>query len=131
MELETFNFPNHTFRIRFPEDQASVKFGRGYTFTAAPRGPSERVFTLNMMGLTAYLDENDLLEPDINPQRNFKTFYDFWNRHRTHKAFLYKLDGFGDVKVRFNKPVDFPTAIEGGSGVFPAFEIELIEDHIS
>lgn len=128
--MATFDFYHLAPVIKFPDDQARVKFGRRFTFVTDPIDAPERTFTLMMTGITWTTDAlgQAVVGPDL--KLCAKTLYDFYVTHRMHRSFDYDLPGFGVIKARFNRPVEFPSAIPGGFGVLPEFEIELIEARV-
>lgn len=125
--METFNYPYHKTSTRNPESSGRVQFGNSYVFTSEPVAPDQRVFRLDFSGLKYYLDQNDDVDPSINPELNMKSLIDFYGRHKLHKSFLYTHPVHGVVEVRFNAPLEEPTTRVGGSGVTEAFTVELIE----
>lgn len=125
--MATFDFPFHTCRIKFPDDQARVRFGRNFAFASDPVVPPQRTFVLKMSGLQWTTDATGQVIVGSDLQRDALTFYNFYLAHRLSKTFDYPVPGFPTVKARFNKPLDIPEAEKGGFGVIPEFEIELIE----
>lgn len=125
--MNTFDFYHLAPVIKFPDDQIRVKFGRNFTFTTDPLNPPERVFVLMMTGLRWSTNASGIAVNGPEAKICAKRFYDFYLSKRMHLSFDYDLPGFGVLKVRFNKPVELPSAIPGGTGVLPDFEVELIE----
>ena len=125
--METFNYPYHKTSTRNPESSGRIQFGNSYVFTSEPVAPDQRVFRLDFAGMKYYLDEHDAVEATTNSQFNMKSLIDFYGRHKLHKSFLYNHPVHGLKEVRFNIPLEEPTAREGGSGVTEAFTVELIE----
>lgn len=66
---------------------------------------------------------NILLQPEINAGR----LDDFYVRHKLSKKFIYDHPLYGDVAVRFNKPLILPKGYSDGGGVIEPFELEFLE----
>ena len=125
--MATFNFYHHAPEIEFPDDQARVRFGRNFVFATDPVVPIQRTFKLMMTGLTWTTNSAGIAIAGPDPKRCALTFYNFYTTHRLHQTFDYPVPGMSTVQARFNQPLKLPSALLGGSGVLPDFEIELIE----
>jgi hypothetical protein len=123
---DTFNFPFHTVAEEYPETGFGVQFGNSYEFRSAPTAPAQRSFKLSMMGLR-YITDGGNISRTASPTVNYLTFKDFYRDHQMHQSFFYVHETEGTLLVRFAEPVKFPTAVLGGTGLFPTFEVALLE----
>lgn len=123
--MATFDFPFHTLAEEFPDSGYGLKFGKSYEFRAAPDAPDQITYTLSMTGMRYYTNENGTFNRTINPQTNILTLWDFYVTHKMHLPFVYPHPVDGNLNVRFKAPLKRPTAIRGGKGIIPDFEIQL------
>lgn len=125
--METFDFPYFKYRTTYPQSAGSVQFGRGWVFTSKPDAPDQRTFTLQFAGLGYFFNSSGNVSPTVISDRNLRRFEEFYQRHNTHTAFLWTHPVWGELRVKFKKPLDIPYGLEDGGGHVEAFEIELIE----
>jgi hypothetical protein len=128
--MDTFNFPNHRFSTKYPDNGIRVQFGKSYTFAAAPDSPDQRTWVLKFAGFKYYLDGAGALDVTTNASRNnLGTLEAFYKEHGTWKSFTYPHPNpaVGAVAVRFDKPLEIPDGIAGGDGMVPEFDVTLIE----
>lgn len=124
---DTFDFPYHQVAEDNPLPGTSVSFGGAYQFNSGPTAPLQRMFTLTMRGMKVFTDSGGNIDATTSANRNIKAFYNFWQAHYLHVSFNYTHPLHGAMLVRFGQPLKLPTPIEGGSGVYPDFTIQLIE----
>lgn len=62
-------------------------------------------------------------QPEINAGR-LDAFYNF---HKLHKKFIFNHPIYGEIAVRFNKPLVLPKGNTNGSGSIEPFELEFLE----
>jgi phage-related protein len=127
MTLEVFDFPFHTQRTKYPDSSVRMQFGGGYEFAAKPQGPDQRTFVLNFTGMRYITASNGTIDLTSDPKKNYGKLEKFYQDHRTYKPFLYNHPVFGQLTVRFGRPLDGPKGTPGGFGVLEPFEIELRE----
>lgn len=72
---------------------------------------------------TTSVNLNIMKQPEINAGR----LDSFYNTHKLHKKFIFPHPIYGNMAVRFNKPLVLPKGIKDGGGALEAFELELIE----
>jgi hypothetical protein len=125
--MATFNFPFHKCRIKFPDDQARMRFGRNFVYASDPVIPLQRTFYLKLSGIQWTTDGTGAAIVGPVVTRDALTLYNFYLTHRLGVTFDYPVPGFTTVKARFSTPLELPEAEVGGTGVLPEFEIELIE----
>lgn len=124
--METFNFPVHTARHKFP-DGDRVRFGKGYSFAVEPERPLQRSFTLSFDSMQWTKDDEGVVVDTINPTMNILALSNFYDEHTTYKRFIYPHEVWGDLVVRFDAPFECPKSLPGGSGWTEPFEIVIIE----
>lgn len=126
--METFDFPFHITRTEYPDSGTRVQLGNSYIFTAPPQGPDQRTFILDFAAMKYFL--NNQWEPDetIEPKKNMLALEKFYQRHQTHKSFLYDHPVHGQVTVRFKSPLKPPKGLPGGDGATEGFSVELLEE---
>lgn len=126
--METFNFPYHHPTHSYPKGDG-FKFGRGYQFSAAPQEPVQRKFTLHFNTMIWFLNEDNTPDRVTEPEKNMQLLVDFYERHYTHKKFIYPHPTYGNITVKFDTdhPLEIPRSLKGGSGATDSFELVLIE----
>ena len=127
MALVTFDFPYHLFETVNPDTGFRGQFGGSYIFSAGPDSPDQRMFKLTFEAMKFYTDELDVLDATVYLETNMKRLIDFYQAHKLHISFIYPQPVYGDIEVKFNKPLPEPKGIKGGDGVIEGFEIELVE----
>lgn len=122
------NFPAKYFRFttQYPESGVRVQLGRSYQFDAPPEAPDQRIFTLKLLGMAYFVDENGL-DLATSTGRNLGVLEAFYNRHKTAKSFLLEHPLYGQVECKFNRPLAISEGIAGGDGLVADLEVELIE----
>lgn len=128
--METFTFHYHSPTTAYPESGDRMQFGGGYVFTAAPTAPDQRVITLAFASGTMRNYWDSVLEaPDIltDPERNFYALELFYQAHKMWKSFLYLHPQYGELTVRFNKPLTTPKVLPNKPGVLDGFSLEFLE----
>lgn len=123
---ETFNFPFHTSAEEFPATGYGVQFGNSYEFRSAPVAPPQRMWKLTMSGLR-YITSAGVISRSLSPTVNILFFKDFYAAHQLHTSFFYVHETEGTIKVRFKEPLKLPTAIPNSGGIFPPFDITIVE----
>lgn len=125
MSYETFDFPYHSVRHRYPAGD-SIQFGGGYVFAAEPAVPTQRTFILKFNALRIYRVAG-VLSDTVNAQTNLLALDKFYNNHLLWKRFNYVHEQFGTLVCRFLEPFEMPEIIPGGLGVSKDFELTIIE----
>lgn len=123
--LERFQWDLFSFDTEYNEPFGHASLGQtssqGFVPDQAVR--PIRVFNLDFSGMKIY-EEN----PGNYPlNTNFNYLYDFYLRHGTHKRFIFEHPVYGDLIVRFGKPLSVPKKISNGLGSLQTFQILLIE----
>lgn len=125
--MDTFNFPYHTFTTEYPESGVRMQLGNSYVFTAPPESPDQRKFNLTFPAMQYYVPTPGTVDITTNPTRNAGTLEKFYTDHKLYATFIYPHPVYGDVNVKFNKPLKIPQPVAGGSGVLNPFDVEFIE----
>lgn len=127
--METFSFPYHVPTHAYPKGD-SFKFGRGYEFSSAPALPIQRRFKLFFNAMIWYFDAvTGAADNSTDPELNMMALMEFYERHLTHKKFIYEHEIFGTLIVKFASDVPFevPKSIQNSGGVVEPFELVLVE----
>jgi hypothetical protein len=127
VSYDPFDFPFHTFSTIYPDNSTRVQLGKSYIFTSRPQGPPQRIFKLRFEGMRWFLTSEGLRDISTMPQHNLARMEDFYRGVELWKSFLWNHPLEGTKTVRFNKPLEIPEQIKGGSGVVNPFDIELLE----
>jgi hypothetical protein len=122
-----FDWPYYSVSVIYQDNSPRVRLGRGYTFSAEPDGPPQRVFKLRFEALKWETSSNGRADPFIEPKTNLFRLEKFYRTVEMWKTFWFDLPAEGFVLVRFNKPLEIPYGVKGGSGAVTPVEIELIE----
>lgn len=124
--METFSFIHGLPQTNYPARAMPVTFGNGYEATSKPEGPPQRVFVLSFTGFK-YFFTSGSIDATVNAQRNFHAMDLFYQAHETYKRFIYPHAVYGNLTVRFHKPLETPKGIKHGDGVLEDFTVTLIE----
>lgn len=127
--MAVFPFPYFTLGEAYPESSTKVRFGRGYTFGSAPKGPDQIMFVLKFDGLWFYqtYDEEDeewVVDAAVNPTINMKAYLNFYETHKTYTPFDFVHPFRGTVSVKFDKPAEWEL-VKNGRGLVAPFEVRL------
>lgn len=131
--MDTYNFPYYTFETQNPDVGIRVQLGGGYVFSAPPSAPDQRIFSLKYpQGAFVWYCTPGTETPDatINPTRNMKALSNFYQAHKLHKSFLWVHPIYGELVVKFSKPLKEPEGLSGGTGALKALDIELMEQPV-
>ena len=113
------------------DTQYSEPFGHVNLTSASGQGfvPDQTVRPIRLFNLTFSgfrIHEADVYE-NFEERTNFNSMYAFFKKHGTHKRFIYNHPVYGDLVVRFGKPLSIPKKIPDGTGTLQSFDIMLIE----
>lgn len=125
--MPTFPAQYFTFSTRYPESGSRLQLGRSYMWSSEAEGPDQRRFILTVSGMTYFVDANDAPDRAKAPGRNMWVLEDFYMLHRLHEEFTFNHPAYGAVTCKFNRPLEVPAGVPGGSGTLPPFEVELLE----
>lgn len=130
--MATFDFPWHKVAEDNPDSGVGVQFGNSYEFRAGPTAPLQRTFTITMQGMRVYTQSDGVtIDSTTNGtsgrKDNIMTLYAFWQTHKQHVPFVYNHPLHGAMNCRFKTPLRLPTPVDGGSGLYPNFEMQFIE----
>lgn len=126
MALETFSFPYHSYSTEYPDSGFRAKLGGSYEFSAPAPAPDQRVFSLYFPVMKYYLLAG-VITLVTKPELNLAVMEAFYNRHKLYKTFIYPHPIYGNVNVKFNKPLKIPNGMAGGDGAISGIEIEMVE----
>lgn len=122
-----FDFPYHLREHQYISLSTVVPLGGSYSYRVSPTSPEQRTFTLIFKTMQFLLDSAGLIDISSNAQLNAGRLLAFYNQYKLHRTFIYPHPDFGNIRVRFNKPLRFPEGLTNGRGYLPSFEVELIE----
>lgn len=123
--METFDFPNFTWTVRYPESSVKVKFGRGYEFASKPKGPDQVIYVLHFKAMKFFLTSGGNISIAKYPQINMQVLENFYNSMKMYEKFILPIPGKGDIVVRFAKPLEYKI-MEGGAGLVEPFQLEFL-----
>lgn len=126
--MATFNFPFHKVETRNPESGFSVDMGGNYVFSSKPDAPDNRMFALDFETMRFFENSSGVLVSDVGIQYNMLTLIEFYQTHKLWKSFTYPHPIYGDITVRFARPLVEPKIREEtNNGLVEPFQIELRE----
>lgn len=126
--MDTYDFPLHPRPVTvYPDNSSRVQFGGAYEFVSAPNAPDQRIFLISYQAMKYFFNSDGTVNSATNAQWNYAALRAFYVAHKLHIKFIYPHAEFGNVTVRFHKPLVDPKMLEDGHGTTEAFEIELIE----
>jgi hypothetical protein len=125
--METFRFENHKRNFKYVNNSDSIDLGNGYAFTAKPRSPMLKEFTLTFTGFRYYFNIDDTVDFLTNEYKdNVAALCSFYETVGTWQTFIYPDEQFGNVQVRFLEPLEIPQT-DGRRAVVKDFSIYLKE----
>lgn len=125
--METFRFENHKRNFKYVNNSDSIDLGNGYAFTAKPRSPMLKEFTLTFTGFRYYFNIDDTIDFLTNEYKdNAAALCSFYETVGTWQTFIYPDEQFGNVQVRFLEPLEIPQT-DGRRAVVKDFSIYLKE----
>lgn len=63
----------------------------------------------------------------VAPEMDYDLLQQFYLRHNCSKPFIYEHPVYGDMKVRFVKPISLPKKNQNGGGTLQGFSVTLLE----
>lgn len=123
---QTFNFPYHRVSTRHPTQGTNLKLGGGWDYNSKPSSPPQRLFTLDFK-VMKYFGSAGVLDLAKEPEINLGLLEAFYNTHLLHTEFNYPHPIYGNLLVKFLKPLEIPMGIEGGGGAIPGLNVSLVE----
>ena len=128
--LDRFIWENHNFGTKYLEPfvHASVGPDGGQSFVPYKATKPVRNISLDFpLLLLQEADHAKLTGLAYRPDLDFNSLKDFYLKHKSYKPFIYPHPVYGDMVVRFAKPLALPKKNAGGIGVVQGFTIELQE----
>lgn len=123
---QTFNFPYHKVSTRHPQQGTNLKLGGSWSYNSKPSSPPQRVFTLEFK-ILKYYGAAGALDLVTDSEINLGALEAFYNAHLQHTEFFYPHPIYGALRVKFQKPLEIPTGIEGGGGAIAGIGLLFIE----
>ena len=125
--METFPCTYFRFSTRYPESGLRMQLGRSYVHTAAPQAPDQRNFLLTLPGMQYFCDAGGQLTAATEPERNMLVLENFYNAHKLAFSFNFNHPIYGTLVCKFNRPLEIPDGIPGGTGILEEVRVELLE----
>lgn len=125
--MATFPAKYFTFGTRYPETGSRMTLGRSYMYTAADPAPHQRTFQLTLQGMQYFLDAGGALDATVHLDRNMLVLENFFLTHRLNKSFDFEHPVYGTLVCKFGAPLEVPEGIQGGNGLLPEFQVDLLE----
>ena len=123
---ETFNFPFHRVAVQHPVEGTNLKLGGSWDYNSKPSSPAQRKFNLEFRALK-YYGEAGNLDLVTDPEINFGKLEKFYTDHKQHTEFTYPHPIYGELMVKFFKPLEIPMGTVGGGGVVENITVSLVE----
>lgn len=112
---------------KYPDNGFRIQMGNSYSFAAAPTSPPQRIFVVRVQGKRAYAQYDGTVDTNAALPENVMTLNAFYLAHQLWKTFIYPHPLFGNLNVKFNKPLELPEVMVGGSGLLPDITLEFVE----
>lgn len=125
--MATFPATYFTVQTKYPQSGSRVQLGNSYLYTAPPLAPDQRIFNVKLQGMTYFVNANGTINTTLQIGRNMAVLEQFYLDHKLYLTFQFPHPVYGTVNCKFNQPLQIPEGVEGGSGMLPAFEVELVE----
>jgi hypothetical protein len=124
--MDTFDFPNFTWTVKYPESSGSVKFGRGWQFASKPKGPDQVTYLLKFEAMQFFTDAaGNVITTGAGRAWNMARLENFYNDKKLYEKFILPLPGKGNITVRFAKPLEY-TLLKNGGGLTEPFTLEVL-----
>lgn len=126
--LERFIWVNHNFATKYQEPFSRVQSGNNQGFVVKSEVKPVRYLTLRFP-ILSIKEPEDTIKSGLNftPHLDFNALKAFYLRHQSHSNFIYEHPVYGDMVVRFAKPLSMPKKNESSTGTVQGFTLELIE----
>lgn len=128
--LERFIWENFNFGTKYVEPFVHTSSGPSGTQTFVPYNAKKPVRNFSLDFPLLHLQEPNHAGTTglvYRPELDFTTLKEFYIRHKSHKPFIFFHPVYGDIVVRFAKPLAMPKKISGGMGLVQGFTLELQE----
>lgn len=124
-KLLRFAWPYHGFSTQYSEPFTTVNLTTPNTQGYVPDQTLKpvRTFELDFVGMKHRETAAQVCDPNLS----FNRLYEFYELHGLHRRFVYEHPVYGDIIVRFAKPVTIPKKILDGNGSLGTFTVQLIE----
>lgn len=124
-KLLRFAWLYHGFSTAYSEPYTSVNLTTNNTQGYVPDQTLKpiRSFELEFTGMK----HRDTAAQVCDENLSFNRLYEFYELHGLHRRFVYEHPVYGDLIVRFSKPVTIPRKILDGNGSLNSFTVSLIE----
>lgn len=122
----TFDFPFHKVQTTYPQEGQNLKLGNSWDYNSKPSSPTQRTFELSFKVLK-YFASNGILDLNTEAKINLGALEAFYQAHKQHTKFTYPHPVYGNVSVKFSKPLVIPEGVEGGGGAVAGVGVVLIE----
>lgn len=126
MAQAVFNFPYHLYETVYPTEGNNLTLGNSWNYNSKPTSPPQRQFELSFE-LLKYFQGVNGVDKLTQPEINLGALEDFYQAHKLHTAFIYPHPVYGNVSVKFSKPLVIPKGIKGGMGAVAGVSVHLIE----
>lgn len=126
MALSRFNFPYHKVQSTYPTEGNNLTLGNSWSYNSKPTSPPQRTFELSFK-IMKYFVSNGVLDNISEAPINLGALEAFYQAHKMHTTFTYPHPVYGDIAVKFLKPLVIPEGIEGGQGAVAGVSVQLIE----
>lgn len=121
-----FDFPYHRVGTKYPTQGNNLKLGGSWDYSSKPNCPPQRVFTLDFKVLK-YYGEAGSLDLISDKEINLGVLEAFYNEHQLYKKFIYPHPVYGELLVKFQRPLEVPMGIAGGGGAIGGVVVVLVE----
>lgn len=121
-DLERFLWSSHAYSTQYIELYQRMENGVSQGFVPRTEHQPTRLLTLNFETLI-----NDPCLKHKLGSLSFNKLEDFYLKHGMHSEFIYPHPIYGELVVRFNKPLAVPKSRANSKGAVESFSLEFIE----
>lgn len=128
--LDRFIWENHNFGTKYIEPFVHASIGPEGGQSFVPYKSVKPVRNISLDFPLLFLQESVHAAYTglvYRPELDFNTLKDFYLKHKSYKPFIYPHPVYGDMVVRFAKPLALPKKTAGGIGLVQGFTVELQE----
>lgn len=126
--MDTWDFcPKYMVPRTKPPQASQAMSMNGWPFTAKPKVPYQRTFTVKLQGMSWYLNGDNTYDVATDPQYNAARLEQFYAAHGLWQSFMFPHPHLGLIECRFSTPLEVPEAIVNAGGLVDGFDAVLVE----
>jgi hypothetical protein len=128
MSGTTFDFcPGKMVVETLPPDQTKGLSFNGWSFTAKPAVPFQRMFHVTLYGLRWYLNTDQTYDATTASTLNARRLEAYYQARGLHEDFIFPHPHLGNIVCRFSEKFSVPAGHANSGGALDSLQITLVE----